>query len=470
MNLTETQLAAVLAETKLLADQFAASQKQLYLVGGAVRNLALGQAEGAAGTAGAEDAAGGATGTAEAAAAGKAESSSAALDDYDLTTDARPDEIKAIVEPLAEHLWLQGQQFGTIGCIIAGRNFEITTHRQEAYDPVSRKPMVVFGDDLLTDLSRRDFTINAMAVKLTAGERQGELIDPFNGLAALAKSQLATPLSAEESFSDDPLRMLRAARFMAQFSLTPAAEVVTAIRDMAPRLEIVSAERIHLELVKLLQAPDPAPGLQLLADTGLAEFVFHGSQVISVQAIGRLTQLPPEAILRASALLFDYAKLGGLDQLASLLHQLRYSRQARHQVVAIVRLVQQLLAGLADPPAGELAVAVRQWLLQADQEAAKNAIADVPGFNAAVLEVARVLAQEQGLAEQLASFEELRKNQPQLSLPLNGTDVMQALDIPPGPQIKAALEFLTEQLVHHGPLDREAAIAQLKEWWANQPS
>ena len=392
------------------------------------------------------------------------------MDDYDLTTDARPDEIKAIVEPLAENLWLQGQQFGTIGCIIAGRSFEITTHRQEAYDPVSRKPMVVFGDDLLTDLSRRDFTINAMAVKLTAGEGHGELIDPFNGLAALAQSQLATPLSAEESFRDDPLRMLRAARFMAQFNLTPATEVVTAIGDMAPRLEIVSAERIHLELVKLLQAPDPAPGLLLLADTGLAEFVFHDSQVLAAQAIGRLRQLPAEVMPRVSALLFDYAELGGLDQLASLLRQLRFSKQVMHQVVAAVRLAQELLAGLADPPVGELAVAVRQWLLQADQEAAKNAIADVPGFSNAVLEVAQVLAQEQGLAEQLASFVELRENQPQLSLPLDGTDIMQALNIPPGPQVKAALEFLTELLVHHGQLDREAAIAQLKEWWASQSS
>ena len=458
MNLTETQLAGVLAETKLLADQFTANNKQLYLVGGAVRNLVLGQsgrvAEAVVEVAGAPL---------------PATAAATALDDYDLTTDARPDEIQAIVEPLAEHLWLQGQQFGTIGCVIAGRNFEITTHRQEAYDPVSRKPMVVFGDDLLTDLSRRDFTINAMAVKLSAGEHHGELIDPFNGLAALAQSRLATPLSAEESFRDDPLRMLRAARFMAQFSLAPDAEVVTAIRDMASRLEIVSAERIHLELVKLLQAPDPTRGMQLLLDTGLAEFVFHDSQVLLAQAIGRLKQLPPEVVPRTSALLFDYARLSGLDQLDNLLRQLRFSKPVMHQAVATVQLVKELLAALADPPAGDLVIAVRQWMLQADQAAQKNAITEAPEFIAAVLEVARVLAQEQGLAEQLASFEALHRQQPKLSLPLNGTDIMQALDIPPRPQVKAALEFLTEQLVRHGQLDRDGAIAQLKDWWASQP-
>ena len=452
MNLTETQLASILAETKLLADQFAASRKQLYLVGGAVRNLVLGLFE--------------------VQSVRSSYKGPVRHDDYDLTTDARPDEIKAIVEPLAEHLWLQGQQFGTIGCIIGGRSFEITTHRQEAYDPVSRKPMVVFGDDLETDLSRRDFTINAMAVKLTAGEQQGELIDPFNGRAALEQRQLATPLSAEESFSDDPLRMLRAARFMAQFELEPVDEVVTAICDMAQRLEIVSAERIHLELVKLLQAPDPALGLQLLAGTGLAEFVFHDSQVLSAPAIARLRrlgQLPDPVPPRVSALLFDYAGRNDLTQLAKLLRQLRFPKQVMHQVVATVQLVKELLAALAGPPADELAPVVRQWLLQANQETDKNAIADVPGFNAAVLEVAQVLAQEQGLDEQLANFNSLREQQPQLSLPLNGTDIMEALDIPPGPQVKAALGFLTDQLVRHGQLDRAAAIEQLKDWWASQP-
>ncbi len=243
--LEENQLGRVLQETSALAELFSFRQKRLYLVGGAVRNLVL-RGPSFSGTL-----------VSSTGAAGGADSE----DDYDFTTDALPEEVKQIVKPVAQHMWTQGERFGTIGCRIARRNYEITTHRKEAYDPVSRKPAVVFGEDIGIDLSRRDFTINAMALKLP----EGSLIDPFDGVEALRQRLLKTPLSAEESFRDDPLRMLRAARFVAQFDLTASNEVVAAMSDMRQRLEIVSVERICAELMRLLTLAAPATGFKLLA-------------------------------------------------------------------------------------------------------------------------------------------------------------------------------------------------------------
>ena len=183
--------------------------------------------------------------------------------DVDVTTDARPDVIEQLVRPWADHVWLQGQRFGTVGCERGGVRMEITTFRAEVYRPESRKPEVVFADDIATDLSRRDFTVNAMALRLP----DPELVDPFGGAADLAARRLRTPLAPEESFLDDPLRMLRAARFVAQFDLVPDPALVAAIEALRHRLEIVSAERIRDELSKLLLVDDPSAGLWFLADT-----------------------------------------------------------------------------------------------------------------------------------------------------------------------------------------------------------
>jgi len=239
------RFAPVLRELDPVAERFRAAGHQLYLVGGTVRDLLV--------------------------------DSGRSDYDLDLTTDARPPEIKACLEGWADAIWSQGEKFGTIGAHkidpVTGetRVYEITTFRAEAYTDDSRKPHVVFADEIEADLSRRDFTVNAMALDLTAGSDTPELVDPFEGAVDLVQRVLRTPLGPEISFSDDPLRMLRAARFIARYQLQPSEQLIAAVHEMAPRLEIVSAERISDELDKLMVVDHPADGLWFLVDTGLAE-------------------------------------------------------------------------------------------------------------------------------------------------------------------------------------------------------
>jgi poly(A) polymerase len=227
----------VLDELSPLTERFAAGGHRLYLVGGTVRDLLIGDE----------------------------------YDDYDFdaTTTARPAEIKACLEGWADAIWTQGERFGTIGAKKNGRTYEITTHRAEAYNDDSRKPNVEFADEIDTDLSRRDFTINAMALELTTPAPN--LVDPFGGAGDLVTRTLRTPLSPEVSFSDDPLRMLRAARFIARYELSPVADLTQAVNAMHARLAIVSAERIRDELDKLITVDHPSAGLWFVIDTGLAE-------------------------------------------------------------------------------------------------------------------------------------------------------------------------------------------------------
>ena len=243
------RFAPVLRELDPLAARFRAAGHRLYLVGGTVRDLLV--------------------------------DSGRSDFDLDLTTDARPPQIKACLEGWADAIWNQGEKFGTIGAHRVDettgekRVFEITTFRAEAYTDDSRKPHVVFADDVHTDLSRRDFTVNAMALELTGttgdGPAMPELVDPFDGARDLAQRVLRTPLGPEVSFSDDPLRMLRAARFIARYRLEPTDGLRAAVREMASRLEIVSAERIRDELDKLIVVDHPTDGLWFLVETGLAE-------------------------------------------------------------------------------------------------------------------------------------------------------------------------------------------------------
>ena len=221
-----------------LAARFAAAGHRLYLVGGPVRDLLL------AGT-------------------------DPSVMDLDATTTATPAETKRIVEGFADAVWTQGERFGTIGLRAGGRTYEITTHRGEAYSPDSRKPDVVFASDIETDLSRRDFTINAMALELTSDSPA--LVDPYGGASDLVSRVLRTPLSAEESFTDDPLRMLRAARFISQLEVAPDPSVTAAVSAMADRISIVSAERIRAEFDKLMVTKRPSLGLWFLIDTGLVD-------------------------------------------------------------------------------------------------------------------------------------------------------------------------------------------------------
>lgn len=227
----------VFDELSPLTERFAAGGHRLYLVGGTVRDLLIGDDN----------------------------------DDYDFdaTTTARPAEIKACLEGWADAIWTQGERFGTIGAKKNGRTYEITTHRAEAYNDDSRKPSVEFADEIDIDLSRRDFTINAMALELTTSTPN--LVDPFGGAGDLATRTLRTPLSPEVSFSDDPLRMLRAARFISRYELSPVVEVTDAVKAMHARLSIVSAERIRDELDKLITADHPSPGLWFVIETGLAD-------------------------------------------------------------------------------------------------------------------------------------------------------------------------------------------------------
>ena len=229
------RFAPVLAEIAPLSARFRAVGHEIYLVGGAVRDLLVGGVDSV---------------------------------DLDLTTPARPDEIKRIIAGWADDVWTQGERFGTIGARKDGVSFEITTHRADSYEADTRKPTVAFGDSIEADLARRDFTINAMALRL--GDNP-ELIDPYGGIADLAAKVLRTPLAPDISFTDDPLRMLRAARFIPRFNLTPDPALVAAVREMAPRLEIVSAERVRDELDKLMTLPRPGDGLRFLVGTGLAD-------------------------------------------------------------------------------------------------------------------------------------------------------------------------------------------------------
>jgi poly(A) polymerase len=238
-------------------------------------------------------------------------------DDVDLATDARPDEVERVVRDWADHVWLQGKRFGTVGCEKDGTRIEITTFRAEVYRPESRKPEVAFADDIETDLSRRDFTVNAMALRLP----DPELVDPFHGAADLAGKRLRTPLEPEVSFLDDPLRMMRAARFLAAFGLEPDAEVVAAVEELHGRMEIVSAERVRDELTKLLELPDPSAGLWFLCRTGLSdEFLpelnamqleqdpIHQHKDVLAHTIAVVRKTRPELRVRLAALLHDIGK------------------------------------------------------------------------------------------------------------------------------------------------------------------
>ena len=312
----------VVEETAELTARFVAAGKRIYIVGGTVRDAVVGPPGG--GEPFGRDA------------------------DIDLTTDALPDEIESLVGGWAEAVWLQGKRFGTIGCRRAGRRFEITTHRAEAYLPESRKPDVQFGDDIGADLSRRDFTVNAMALALPTVE----LIDPYDGLGDLAARRLRTPLDPTVSFSDDPLRMLRAARFLAGYTLEPAEELVAAVVALHERLSIVSAERIRDELNRLIVLPEPEAGLWFIVETGLAaEFLpeipalaleqdaVHRHKDVLAHTIAVVGRTRPDKILRLAALLHDIGKPRtraiGPDGVSFHHHDIVGARLARQRLAAL---------------------------------------------------------------------------------------------------------------------------------------
>jgi poly(A) polymerase len=448
------RLRPLLDQTRPLADRFVDAGHRLYLVGGVVRDALLDRT----------------------------------LGDLDFTTDALPDEIESLVAGWADHVWLQGKKFGTIGLSKDGQRIEITTHRAEVYDPDSRKPDVRFATAVEDDLSRRDFTVNAMALALP----EPELLDPFGGLDDLAARRLRTPLSPAESFTDDPLRMLRAARFITGYELEPDADLVGAVGDLRGRLEIVSAERIRDELDKLLVQPSPAKGLWFLVETRLAEEFLPELPALSLEqdpiqrhkdvlahTIAVVEKVRADRLLRLAALLHDIGKPKtrsfGPGGVSFHHHEVVGARMARERMQAlrypsadidtVARLVELHLRfhtyrmGWSDR-------AVRRYVRDAgplldDLNELVRSDCTTRNKNKARELSERMDALEREIA-QLREQEELDAIRPDL----DGRQVMERLGVPPGPVIGEALGFLLELRLDEGPLDEAEAFRRLDEWWA----
>jgi poly(A) polymerase len=455
------RLAPILSEVRPIAARFEAAGHRLYLVGGIVRDLVLGRPLGG---------------------------------DIDLTTDAVPDETTKLVAGWADAVWDQGARFGTVGLKKGDVTFEITTHRAEAYSPESRKPDVSFAAEVEADLSRRDFTVNAMALRVTGAEGEDpELIDPFGGVADLAAGVLRTPLAPEESFTDDPLRMLRAARFIAGYGLQPEPALVSAVGELVGRLEIVSAERVRDELSKLLVVDKPASGLWFLVDSGIADIILpelpamrveqdpiHRHKDVLAHTIAVVAKTRPNLIVRMAALLHDVGKPKtrsfGPKGVSFHHHEVVGARMARDrlkalrfpndQVEAITQLVYLHLRfhGYSDEVWSD--AAVRRYVRDAGpllDELNELTRCDSTTRNErkARMLAARMDALEGRIVE-LREQEELEAIRPDL----DGQQVMEHLGIPPGRDVGEALKMLLELRMDEGPLPEEEAYRRLDEWWA----
>lgn len=402
-------MSEVLSEVEPLTEAFANAGHSLYLVGGIVRDMHLG----------------------------------VEIDDldFDLTTDALPAMIRELVKPLAQAVWTQGEKFGTIGCRIDGRPYEITTHRAESYNDGSRKPEVVFGDDIEVDLSRRDFTVNAMAIQT----RDGSFVDPFNGRDALANRSLMTPIDPEASFSDDPLRILRAARFIARLDLVVAEPVRAAAVALIDRMSIVSAERIRDEFDKLLVTDSPSKGLRFLSSIGAWPYI--APAIDDAQLVGLGADLDRSRVDRELRRLVVFSRCPSRER-ADQLDALRYSNtegRAMRLVLAGFDLVKQ---GGQDFEA----TTVRR-------------LVDRVGYESMPLLFELLGARQvndRGLEArfcELDAAEDLSLLRPELT----GEDIMDILGIDPGPEVGAALSVLQERRFEHGPLDRASELTYLLE-------
>jgi poly(A) polymerase len=433
----------LLAIVQPLAARFRAAGFQLFLVGGIVRDEQL--------TAG-------------------------SWSDIDLATDARPEHTKRLVAPLASAVWNQGERFGTIGCRIDGSQFEITTFRGDAYDPASRKPVVAFSDTIDRDLARRDFTINAMAVDAVTGE----LHDPYGGRHDLAARVLRTPLGADASFSDDPLRMLRAARFLARFDLAVVPDIVEAIERQRERLSIVSAERVRDELHKLFAGRDPSRGLTFLvqhqllarwlpelAALGAVHDPAHGGTDVLTHTFAVIDALAPDPLMRMTALLHDLAKVQGLDDHAArgatlAVERLRGLRHAEHDVRDANRVIgmhHRIHAHAGAWSAGDVRRVV------ADSGDTLEHLVALSRANA----IARGPATAAPCVAQVEAFERARvalgEEPADLEPELDGRQIMDALALGPGPAVGEASAFLRELRLREGALGEARVTEVLRTWW-----
>jgi poly(A) polymerase len=460
------ELVRLSAITDPLARRFNEAGHDLYLVGGPVRDALLGRTTA----------------------------------DLDFTTDARPEQILAAVSPLGT-TWTTGIAFGTVGVQLGEHRCEITTYRTDSYDAASRKPQVDFGDTVEGDLVRRDFTVNAMAVALPV-DASRPIVDPSGGLDDLAVGVLRTPIEPEQSFSDDPLRMMRAARFVSQLGFTVEAGTYAAICQMTDRLDIVSAERVRDELTKLLMGANPRRGLAILVDTGMAEHVLpevarlretvdehrrhkdvylHTLTVLE-QAIA-LEPDGPDFVLRMSALLHDIGKpktksldpsgkvsfhhheVVGAAMTRTRLSALRYPKDA---VEDVSRLVELHLRFHGYSGGAWTDAAVRRYVRDAGpllDRLHRLTRSDCTTRNArkAAALAAAYDSLEQRITE-LAEQEDLDALRPDL----DGNDIMAELGLPPGRAVGEAYRFLLALRIDSGPLPREDVVAALHEWAAQQ--
>ena len=357
--------------------------------------------------------------------------------DLDFTTDATPDEIKKIIEPIAESVWLSGQRFGTIGAQIDGKTVEITTHRSESYVSESRKPVVTFSNDIHEDLSRRDFTINSMAIDL----RTQELIDPFNGLQDLQMQILRTPLDPTISFSEDPLRMMRAARFISRYNLTFDKGLKNSVEELRYRLKIVSAERIRDELNKLVMTPDPNPGFKFLLKTKLYEAFLP--ELLENKNRHQVRYLRQNLSIRLSALLIHVSQ----SVQKTRMKELKYSNREIDDVGNLVSAAKMILTTSMNN------VQYRRWYLDAGENRQGSIeIAAVQRFSRKRI---RAVHRQSRLLDQ-----ELKD----AAIPLTGLEIINIFGIDEGPKVGNALEHLRNLFIENGPMRRSEAIDSLAIW------
>ena len=447
---------------------FADTGHELYLVGGSVRDAILGRL-GA---------------------------------DLDFATDAAPEEVQRMLRPWADALWDTGIRFGTVGAAKDVHRLEITTYRSDTYDQMSRNPEVRFGTNIDEDLVRRDFTANAMAVRVTT-DGPAEFVDPVGGLAAIRERVLDTPAAPEMSFGDDPLRMLRAARFVSQLGFSVAPRVRTAIERMAPQLGRITVERVAAELDKMILGDDPVAGVEMMVDTGMGDVVlpeigamrltidehhqhkdvYRHSLTVLRQAV-TLEDDGPDLVLRWAALLHDIGKpatrkhepdggvsfhhheVVGAKMARKRMRALKYAKQMIDDVSQLVYLHLRF-HGYGDGMWTDSAV--RRYVTDAGPLLPKLhrlVRADCTTRNRR--RAARLQANyddlERRIAE-LAAKEDLQRVRPDL----DGNEIMELLGIPAGPEVGEAWRYLKELRLERGPLGREEATAELLSWWNARP-